>query len=533
MINLNLKSKLIDFKNCLFSSKKFWLIFLIFFTILGLSTVSYENILHPKFELLMFIVLVLLGIFSIVYYFRHNSEKELFKVAFVIILCFGIITSFIVPIVDVSDEVEHLTRAEITSNGIIFPHWTGDDVGIDRLYNHTDKEFSDEKNLNVGFETISSLDFYDANREVTVFQTDHDTDKINHTTFIKGSSFEQNPFYGYLPQALGILIAKLFDLNVIWMLWLGRICNLICYAGLISLAIKITPKLKIPLLAVACIPITIYQAASISIDSMLFGLGILTIAYFIKLCMLQDNSIEIKKILIYMILCLLMGLCKLPYLAFIFLILFIPKNKFKNDTNTKIMVLLSIFVVAIIGILWSRYSTPTLMHSWRSQLNYVNSTQQINFLINNPNQFLSFFKQIFTTDLVYVFNGVFNFFNGKLGLHYQDNYNFITLCLQIFLAIVLFAYPNDERFDLKTRIGAFLIILIVYVGTCFIQLLTWAYVGQMGLGILVRYFIPLFALIPIVFNTNYFKNEKIDKYCIVLIVTFMATLVFSFVTKYY
>ena len=43
-----------------------------------------------------------------------------------------------------------------------------------------------------------------------------------------------------------------------------------------------------PLFAISCIPITIYQAASVSIDSMIFGLGILTIAYFIRLYLLKE-----------------------------------------------------------------------------------------------------------------------------------------------------------------------------------------------------------------------------------------------------
>lgn len=115
--------------------------------------------------------------------------------AFVIILCFGIICSFIVPIVDVSDEVEHLTRAEITSQGVIVPHWTGEEIGIGRLYNHTNEEFSTEFNSGIGFETISSIKFFSENREVTVFETNHDTDKINITSHIHGSAFEQNPFY--------------------------------------------------------------------------------------------------------------------------------------------------------------------------------------------------------------------------------------------------------------------------------------------------------------------------------------------------
>ena len=361
-----------EVKDVFLKSKNYILAYLIFILITFVSTISEKNILHPKFEVLAFICIAFLGIFCILYYFSHSSEKELYKVAFVLILCFGIVCSFVVPIVDVSDELEHFTRAEITSQGVLFPHWTGNDIGIDRAYNLTSGEVSDELNVGSGFETIASLDFFRDNRELTVFETEHDTDKINYTPVTKYSAFEQNPFYGYFPQAAGVFIAKLLDLNVIWMLWLGRICNLICFAFLASLAVKFTPKFKIPFMAIACIPLTIYQAASMSIDSMLFGWGLLTVAYFIHLYFLGENSIGIKEMVIFTMLCVLVGLCKLPYLAFIFLILLIPNSNFKNKNNVLIMKIVSIAIVSLIGILWSSYSTPTLMHSWRSQYNTIN-----------------------------------------------------------------------------------------------------------------------------------------------------------------
>ena len=57
------------------------------------------------------------------------------------------------------------------------------------------------------------------------------------------------------------------------------------------------------------------------------------------------------------------------------------------------------------------------------------------------------------------------------------------MTVQIFLAIVLIAYPNNVKFDLKTRFGAGFIILLVYFGTCIVQLLSFAKVGGHGLGI--------------------------------------------------
>ena len=491
-----------------------------------------RNLQNPSFDISIFIIVAALGCISILFYF---SGAELHRTAFVIIILFGIMTALIVPICDVSDEDEHLARAEITSQGVIFPEWIGHENGIDRLYNHSDEgKYSQVKNDGVGFKTIESKKFFTENREKTVFDIEGDTDKINNNPLIDGSAFEQNPFFGYLPQAIGIFIAKLLDLNVIWMLWLARIANLICYAGLVSLAVRKTPVLKMPLLAVACIPIAMYQAASVSIDSMIIGLAILAIAYFIYMFKAPKESLELKDVLIFTVICILLGLCKLTYLAFIFLIFLVPRDNF-NFKNVLPISLASVSVVSIIGILWSRYSTPALMHSWRSKLNYVNSSDQIAYLIHNPMFAWKFISQIFTTDLGWMIYGVFNFFSAASKYHYSDTYFFILIVLLLFLLIILLFYPERNEFSLKARIGSLIVLLIVYVGTCFVQLLTWSSVGYVNLGINTRYFVPLFALIPIILNFKLLNwdKSKFDKYAIVFILAFMASLILAFTTKYY
>ena len=519
--------------NTLAESKKYWLIYLIFITITLASTLSAKNFDKPQVVIASFIIVAVLGVVCIVYYFMHDSENELYKVAFVIILCFGILSALIVPIADVSDELEHLTRAEITSQGVIFPHWEDGPNNLTQLYNRTEGKISNALYTDVGFNTTASHMFFLNNLGLTVFETPHDTDKISNKTMLDGSAFEQNPFYGYLPQALGVLIAKLFDLNVIWMLWLGRICNLIFYAFLISMAIRIAPVLKVPLLAVACIPISIYQAASVSIDSMIIGLALLTLAYFLYLYKSEAESLEVKHVAIFCALSLLLGLCKLPYLAFVFLILFVPRENFRDKSIWKYM-LLGIFIVGLIGVMWSTYSEPALMHSWRSKLNYMDADRQLEYIMGHPWFIVHFFRLIFTFTLGLTVNGLFNFFAAGSPNHYMDHYLFITVLIWIFLLATLMFYPRKVDFKNKTRWGALAILLIIYVGTCFIQLLTWADVGKYNIGVSTRYFIPLFALLPIIVPFKIDRLEKFtDKYMMVFIIGFMATLILAFATKYY
>ena len=534
---VGLNDSLKDYKDMLFKSKKYCLVYLVLVLILGLSTFGKKNLYHPEFVILTFIIVAILGIFCIIFYFLHDSDEELYKVAFVFIVCFGIVCALIVPICDVSDEIEHLARAEITSQGVIIPHWTGEDMGVQGLYNHTEGErISSQKNSGAGYHSISAMNFFSGSLGKTVFDTNHDTDKINFKPFIIDSAFEQNPFFGYLPQTVGIVIAKLLDLNVIWILWLARICNLLFYAGVISLAIRKTPVLKIPLLAVACIPISIYQASSASIDAMIISLSILAVSYFIYMCKSPKDSLSRKDIAIFSLICVFLGLCKLPYLSFIFLLLFVPSKNFKMERKKNYLtIIIAIILVSIIGLLWSRYSAPTLLHSWRSSHNLINSTLQFDNFIHHPSRTGKFLYNIFVLDLPHMLIGVFSFFGALQFHHYVDKYYFVTSLILLYLAVTLFAYPRNVEFELKSKVGAALIILGIYIGTCFIQLLTWASVGYYNLGISTRYFVPLFALLPIVvwIKINPIDKYKFDKYVIVLMVAFMATMIISFATKYY
>ncbi len=526
-----------NFSEILISSKRYWIVYLMFIAITFISTLSNNNFTNPPFVMATFLIVAFLGVLCIVFYFMQDSKEDLYKVAFIIILCFGIMSALIVPIADVSDEMEHLTRAEITSQGVMFPKWVSGEHNLDRLYNHTDEgRYSTQLNTDVGFETSQSHMFFLENLEKTVFETPDDTSKINKSTMLDGSSFEQNPFYGYLPQALGVFVAKLFDMNVIWMLWLGRIFNLIFYAGIISIAIKKSPVLKIPLLAVACIPISIYQAASVSIDSLIIGLGILTVAYFIYLYKAEPGTLKNREIAIFCGLSLLLGLCKLPYLSFVFLLLFVPRKNFKNK-NILLYALLGVFIVALLGVLWSTYSTPALMHSWRSKLNHVNVTMQLHYLMGHPINMWVFFRYMFTDGLNLTLSGLFNFFGASNPNHYSDHYTIITVLLWIFLAATLLFYPDKAKFDLRARGGSLIVLLMVYVGTGFVQLLSWSDVGNVSLGLATRYFLPLFALLPIIASFRINKldrfKDNFDNYAMIFIVGFMATLILAFATKYY
>ena len=513
MKNKMLKFKLSSFKDNFFKSKKYWILFLVLVMLCSLSLMTVKNYNHPKMEFFALIFLSILGIILISYYQGHNNDKELYKTVFIVLLLFGLITSFVIPIDSVSDEGEHFTRAELTSRGILFPEY-----------------------VNGSFKTIDSIPgFFVHSIDKTVFEVNGDTGKINNTLVEVSSAFEQNPFFGYLFSGLGIFIAKLLDLNVIWMLWLARIFNSLLYSTIVAYAIKKTPLFKMPLFFIACLPVCLFQAFSVSIDSVVAGLGILTISYFIYM---YKNEFGIKEIFIISILSLLTGLCKLPYLALILLLFFLPKNNFKQK-NYYIYCLIGLITVGLIGVLWSKsYATPALVHSWRATYitqNNVSIANQMNFLLSDPLNIFNVFINILYS-FSYIFNGFFSFYAYTIEGGVYNASELISLFILVSLLVICFTYPIGEKINSKFRFGALLTFIVIYFGTYIVQLLSWSPAGSLTItGVHTRYFLPLFALLPIVFSLNLNKIEKneYDHYIFVLILVFIVSMIFSLIAKYY
>ena len=510
MDNNLLKANFHSFKDNLLKSKKYWILYLFLISLASFSMMSIENYSHPKMEIIVFILLSLLGVLIICNF--HGNNKNLYKTAFIVLFIFGIITSVVVPIDSVSDEGEHLIRAELTSRGVLFPEY-----------------------VNGSYESIASItDFFSSSIDKTVFEVNGDTDKINYNMTHASSAFEQNPFYGYIFSALGIFCAKLLDLNVIWILWLARIFNSLCYSILITYAIKKTPILKMPLFFVSCLPVCLFQAFSVSIDSLLTGLGILTIAFFMHMYKCGFGK---KEILIFSVLSLLTGLCKLPYLALILLLFFLPKENFKQK-NYYIYCLMGLFGVGLIGVLWSKfYATPVLLHSWRATYiveNNVNISNQIQFLLSHPLDLLNVGANIINS-FNYIFNGLFSFYSYTIEGGLYNASGFLSLAILIAFIVICVIYPSEVKIRLKYRFAALLTFLVIYFGTFIVQLLSWTSVGSLNItGVHTRYFLPLFAFLPFIFSLNKDNgNKKYDGYIFVLIIVFMVSMIFSFITKYY
>lgn len=490
-------------------NKKYLSIFFIIVLLIFISMLQMKNIASPLMEIGIFILTVLIGIFLINYYTLH--KKELYKVAFLMIILLGIFIVLLNPIAISPDEDEHFARAVSTSLGDFFPTYIE----------------------NRGFESIQlTLDVANS-RGFNPIDSPVAETPSNFTPTYFHSLFQQNPFYGYLAQAIGILIAELFSLSALYPFLFARFANLLLYATLVAIAIRKTPILKIPMLAIACMPMAIFLAGSASIDVLINGLSFIIIAYFLSFWKSGIKSVGKRELLIFSILVILIGLCKVTCFAFIFLLFIIPHKNFKE--NCLKYIFLSLFVAVAIALLWSlAYAMPNLNHSYRLGYfitNNVSAIGQVNYMLNhNADSFLLF------CNLPNLISTSFDDFFAMAVPPWNYTSELIKFTYPLFFGALILLYPIKDKLSLKLRTGVLIVAGMFIVGTFIIQLLTWTPVGYIGSiqGIQLRYFIPVFLLFPLIFNFSEYveSNEKIDKVIFVLIVIFAISGILSLIRFY-
>lgn len=133
----------------------------------------------------------------------------------------------------------------------------------------------------------------------------------------------------YLPQAIGIAAARLLGFGTLPLLYLGRICNLIFFVLMTTLAMRRLPFGKEVLFGVALLPMTIHLSASYSYDVMIMGCFFLLTAVCLDLASAQER-VRKRDVALLAFLMAVAGPCKMVYAPLMGLCLLIPVVRFGN-----------------------------------------------------------------------------------------------------------------------------------------------------------------------------------------------------------
>lgn len=412
---------------------------------------------------------------------------------------------FFTPPMSFLDESAHFTRAELMSEGQLYPQYTDKGIYIDDYY----------------------FGFQHSYYGTTILDNGSYTNPItDHKGYWDWTT--SSPFYSYIFSALGILLAKLLNLTAIWALYLSRIANLMLYAVTAYFMIKIIPKYKMPLLVFATLPLCVAQASSLSYDAFILTFTLVIITYFIKMYLGEVNK---KNLAIFFISVLLISLIKQPYIILAFLVFVLP---FEDEKLKKIsiIVLIAMIIVTVlsVGSLFSSLFTTTAIQTYSTgTTENVSFVGQTRFVLSNPLIVFTLFKDMIVSipDL-FLLKANFFHYTGYKGIK-LINFMYVLF----YLGFSLF-YKLDINLKKKERMILALIFLIAYVGIYIIFYLTWSPLGSTTiLGVQSRYFLPVIALLPLIINLKSRQIEINELYIFTFIIICLTGLFLLPIAHFY
>ena len=150
------------------------------------------------------------------------------------------------------------------------------------------------------------------------------------TAFVRlTNSAHYNPV-PYLPQVFAITIPRLFQVRPMFLLYAGRLGNLFIWILFIYLAIGFTPVAKWLFTMIALLPMSVFQASSLSPDAMTTSLAFLLITSIFRLAFDDSRKIKSFDLLLIALISVLLALSKNVYFFLTLLVFLIPPRKFSS-----------------------------------------------------------------------------------------------------------------------------------------------------------------------------------------------------------
>ena len=242
----------------------------------------------------------------------------------------------LLPPLSVPDEEIHLKQAYSYTNRIL------GEEGVEEGKLRMEKE--DFHALQM-FETTPSLPEYDKIKE-EIMKTGREEGAVEIP-----HSDTRAPFLTYLPGVAGILFGRILGCNGLLVIYLGRICSILCYLAAMYWFIRILPYGKPAGFILAMLPMTIQQCCSYSYDSVVIEAAFLYLAVLFRL-IYQKDPIKKTQIAAYVIFMILLSVCKGgTYMPLCLLTLLIPWDRFGSKKKKWIFtgVMASAAIAAFMG----------------------------------------------------------------------------------------------------------------------------------------------------------------------------------------
>ena len=334
---------------------------------------------------------------------------------------------------------------------------------------------------------------------------------------------------GYIPQIVGVSIARILKGSGEQILLIGRLFALLWYCFIMYFAIRIFPLNKMILFAVGLLPMTMQQVCSFSYDSVLLGLCFFLISYILWLIYAKE-VVELKDVLI--LVCVVSGIVmiKYIYIPIIGLLLFIPKHKINFRVDRK-KIAVSMFGMLSMFEIGSKMTLITEAAAKNMQIRSDGLYKySIGYVISNLGDTLIVVtRTVFEKISFFVESMIAN----PLGWVEIQLPNIIVLGFAIVL--IFSAIPNHRSPKITKRmmVTAGFIVVIVSGLVLAAMLISYTYVGaDTILGVQGRYFLPVLPLVLLIVqgNKNIIVKNSIESELILAIIGLQLYTIWSIVS---
>jgi uncharacterized membrane protein len=425
-------------------------------------------------------------------------------------LTIGLIFIFSLAPLSGTDEFTHFPRVYQISDGTLWERKLPGDQFGGYLPKNINNMVNDYRNLS---------------RESTGSQYLFDTQKLNKEYGLTRSVGQKKvqsiftstvtyPPWAYAPSIIGVLLAKILHLPLIWYVYLGRISSLLAWIILTAVAIKFMPSGKWYLVTVALLPTSLTQAATISSDGLVNGISWLIIA--ITLAVLAKKvDLRWNLLIAITILMIYLSVIKDSYWLIALFPIIVPIRYFETKWQAIAWKGMGLVSVALAGG-WFVFETtkkasdvvlvPTVGVD-------VNTKAQIHYLLHHLLAFtMRALWQPFTKSFDTIYIGIIGIYTNRL----------IYSSLLVIVLLIFALYWGLERTKpipdlINKRLVLCIAAVTIVIGTYLLIAVSF-YLADTSVGsaevngMYGRYFLPLLPLLavfPMVSRRKYYEGDTL------------------------
>ncbi|GGK69376.1 DUF2142 domain-containing protein [Nocardia camponoti] len=412
----------------------------------------------------------------------------------IIATVFGAIFAVLTPPFWGHDELTQFGRAYQVAHGGVFPQRIADGrgvayggeipVSVDALMDYAFRDYND--NPEEPDAMVADPGAYDRLGSASI------SSATKTMWFTNTAAYSPVP---YVPTAIGIRVGEALGLNVGGMYLLTRLAGLVAYVSVVSFALFTLRRHRSQWIAftIAVLPIALFQAGTVTADTLTNALAILVSALLVK-SLFIGARLRPYETAAFLATAILLPLSKPTYVLLAMLIVAVPPSRLGFTGKWRLVPAAFAATGLALFLAWTKIAAPTgegmgLMRK-PEQWYQVRPGDQLKGVLSHPIDFIhTFGESIALRD-----HRWFNQFFGELGFAYVDVPAVSMLACLIAIAV---SFGIADRFTaaaINTK-RAVIVLLTLLASVAMIYVTLYMSFTPVGFylidGVQGRYFVPL------------------------------------------